>query len=249
HAVLAQPTVALVVDLRVGEGGLVLVELGDGGREGRLRLVERLLIGPRVDLRAELAGLDLRVEVAGDRLDRPRHVGPDLHRDHRVHAPRGDDGAGHAASRHGLSHEGRGRRTSPPRRGSGGREERGADGDPHAGLHHGWPGRPPRSLDPSAAGAVYRSSRLARGPGGGDVPRRTDGLQRERTNLAPAPPRGSMERIPATAEEIDAAWLTRALSARHPGVRVAGVELVERHEATNAHARLRVDYHERAGAP
>lgn len=58
-----------------------------------------------------------------------------------------------------------------------------------------------------------------------------------------------MERIPATAEEIDAAWLTRALSARHPGVRVAGVELVERHEATNAHARLRVDYHERAGAP
>src|SRR5262245_17681770 len=58
-----------------------------------------------------------------------------------------------------------------------------------------------------------------------------------------------MDRLPATADEIDAAWLTGALSARHPGVRVAGVEVVERHEATNGHARLRVAYHEPAGAP
>ena len=58
-----------------------------------------------------------------------------------------------------------------------------------------------------------------------------------------------MQRIPATADEIDAAWLGEALAARYPGARVAAVEVVERHEATNAHARLRVAYHERAGAP
>jgi hypothetical protein len=58
-----------------------------------------------------------------------------------------------------------------------------------------------------------------------------------------------MERLPATADEIDAAWLTQALGARYPQVRVARVEVVERHEATNAHARLRVAYHEPAGAP
>jgi aminoglycoside phosphotransferase (APT) family kinase protein len=56
-------------------------------------------------------------------------------------------------------------------------------------------------------------------------------------------------RLPALATEIDAPWLTRALAARHPGVRVAGVELIERHEVTNAHARLRLHYDERAGAP
>jgi aminoglycoside phosphotransferase (APT) family kinase protein len=58
-----------------------------------------------------------------------------------------------------------------------------------------------------------------------------------------------MERLPATADEIDAAWLTQALGARYPQVRVARVEVVERHEATNAHARLRVAYYEPAGAP
>ena len=58
-----------------------------------------------------------------------------------------------------------------------------------------------------------------------------------------------MERLPATADKIDAAWLTQALGARYPQVRVARVEVVERHEATNAHARLRVAYHEPAGAP
>jgi hypothetical protein len=58
-----------------------------------------------------------------------------------------------------------------------------------------------------------------------------------------------MDRLPRTAGEIDAAWLGRALSGRHPGVRVARVEIVARHEATNGHARLRVGYDEAAGAP
>ena len=58
-----------------------------------------------------------------------------------------------------------------------------------------------------------------------------------------------MDRLPESADEIDAAWLTEALSERHPGVRVARVEVVERHEATNGHARLRVAYDEPAGAP
>ncbi|MCA9510996.1 MAG: phosphotransferase [Myxococcales bacterium] len=55
--------------------------------------------------------------------------------------------------------------------------------------------------------------------------------------------------MPATAEDVDARWLEAALAARHPGVRVAGVELVEAHEATNAHARLRVAYEADAGCP
>lgn len=58
-----------------------------------------------------------------------------------------------------------------------------------------------------------------------------------------------MAHIPATPEEIDAAWLTDALAERHPGARVSGVELLERHEVTNSHARLRVTYDEPAGAP
>ncbi|HEX7095810.1 MAG TPA: phosphotransferase [Acidimicrobiales bacterium] len=55
--------------------------------------------------------------------------------------------------------------------------------------------------------------------------------------------------IPTTPDEIDAAWLTDALAPRYPGVRVANVEVTERHEVTNAHAKLRVDYDEPAGAP
>lgn len=39
------------------------------------------------------------------------------------------------------------------------------------------------------------------------------------------------------------------LDGRHPGVRVASVEVVDAHELTNAHARLRVTYDEAAGAP
>ncbi len=58
-----------------------------------------------------------------------------------------------------------------------------------------------------------------------------------------------MRAIPGTAAELDAAWLEQALGERHPGVRIRSVELVHRAEVTNAHARLRVDYDEPAGAP
>jgi aminoglycoside phosphotransferase (APT) family kinase protein len=55
--------------------------------------------------------------------------------------------------------------------------------------------------------------------------------------------------LPATADELDAAWLTAALADRYPGARVRSVEVLERHEVTNAHARLRLTYDEQAGAP
>ncbi|MEE2663356.1 MAG: phosphotransferase [Myxococcota bacterium] len=55
--------------------------------------------------------------------------------------------------------------------------------------------------------------------------------------------------IPTTFDQIDAAWLTEALGQRHPGARVRGVEVLERREVTNSHARLRVSYDAPAGAP
>jgi aminoglycoside phosphotransferase (APT) family kinase protein len=55
--------------------------------------------------------------------------------------------------------------------------------------------------------------------------------------------------IPTTADDLTPEWLTAALAARYPGVAVAAVEVVERHELTNAHARIRVTYDEAAGAP
>ena len=58
-----------------------------------------------------------------------------------------------------------------------------------------------------------------------------------------------MSRIPAKADDIDAAWLSEALADRHPGARVRSVEVIERHEVTNSHAKLRVFYEEAAGAP
>ena len=48
--------------------------------------------------------------------------------------------------------------------------------------------------------------------------------------------------FPTTADEVDPAWLTDALAERHPGVEVAAVEVLERHDLTNAHARLAVRY-------
>lgn len=50
-------------------------------------------------------------------------------------------------------------------------------------------------------------------------------------------------------EDLEPGALSALLAGRHPGVRVASVEVVERHELTNAHARLRVTYDEPAGAP
>jgi hypothetical protein len=47
---------------------------------------------------------------------------------------------------------------------------------------------------------------------------------------------------PTTADEIDALWLTDALAERHPGVVATSVEVLERHDLTNAHARVAVTY-------
>lgn len=55
--------------------------------------------------------------------------------------------------------------------------------------------------------------------------------------------------IPVTADEIDPRWLTAALAEQHPGALVDAVEVIERHEVTNSHARLRVEYATSAGAP
>lgn len=53
-----------------------------------------------------------------------------------------------------------------------------------------------------------------------------------------------MSFVPASSAEIDADWLTEALQPRHPGVRVASVELADRAEVTNSHAWLRARYAE-----
>jgi len=55
--------------------------------------------------------------------------------------------------------------------------------------------------------------------------------------------------IPRSLRDVDAAWLTRTLSRSHPGVRVAGFEVIDRHSGTTARARLRLEYDEAAGAP
>ena len=47
---------------------------------------------------------------------------------------------------------------------------------------------------------------------------------------------------PTTADDVTPEWLTAALAERHPGTEVDSVEVVERNEVTNAHARLRVTY-------
>jgi hypothetical protein len=55
--------------------------------------------------------------------------------------------------------------------------------------------------------------------------------------------------IPRVAADVTAEWLTVALQDRHPGARVAAVEIVGNDEVTNQHVRLRVTYDEPAGAP
>lgn len=57
------------------------------------------------------------------------------------------------------------------------------------------------------------------------------------------------DRIPMAPDEIDAAWLNDALAERHPGVRVADVEIVRVDEVTNTHVRLRCSFDEPAGVP
>jgi hypothetical protein len=56
-------------------------------------------------------------------------------------------------------------------------------------------------------------------------------------------------RIPHVAADITPEWLSEALQPRHPGARVAGVEIVGNDEVTNQHVRLRVTYDKPAGAP
>ncbi len=55
--------------------------------------------------------------------------------------------------------------------------------------------------------------------------------------------------IPRLAGEIGPGWLDEVLGERYPGVRVSGVEVLERHEVTNAHARLRLSYGDETTAP
>lgn len=55
--------------------------------------------------------------------------------------------------------------------------------------------------------------------------------------------------LPRGPEDVDPEWLSGALRQRFPGVRVAGVEVIEQREVTNSHAKLRVSYEEADGAP
>ena len=58
-----------------------------------------------------------------------------------------------------------------------------------------------------------------------------------------------MPAIPRLAGDIDPAWLNEVLHERHPDAVVTGVEVVERHELTNAHARIRLEYAAASSAP
>ncbi len=55
--------------------------------------------------------------------------------------------------------------------------------------------------------------------------------------------------LPRTVDELDAEWLTAELQATCPGVRVQTVRVLERHEVTNAHARLALEYAEPGAGP
>ena len=58
-----------------------------------------------------------------------------------------------------------------------------------------------------------------------------------------------MQTMPLDAADITPGWLTGALNARHPGVRVASVDVLHERSSTNHHVRLGVGYDERAGLP
>jgi hypothetical protein len=54
---------------------------------------------------------------------------------------------------------------------------------------------------------------------------------------------------PTTADDVTPEWLSAALAERRPGTEVDAVEVLERDEVTNAHARLRVQYAQKTDAP
>ena len=58
-----------------------------------------------------------------------------------------------------------------------------------------------------------------------------------------------MQPLPLDSAAITPSWLTDALSARHPGVRVASVDVLHERGSTNHHVRLGITYDERAGLP
>ncbi|MFO0688589.1 MAG: phosphotransferase [Myxococcota bacterium] len=55
--------------------------------------------------------------------------------------------------------------------------------------------------------------------------------------------------LPSDASGLTPAWMSHALAASHPGVRVASVEVLDATERTNHHLRLGLAYDVRAGAP
>lgn len=57
------------------------------------------------------------------------------------------------------------------------------------------------------------------------------------------------QQIPVDVDGLTATWVSQALQDRHPGVRVASVQVLEQHSSTNHHVRLGLTYDERAGAP
>jgi aminoglycoside phosphotransferase (APT) family kinase protein len=77
------------------------------------------------------------------------------------------------------------------------------------------------------------------------------GLARVGWALATERGKGSADgaRIPRDIDALDASWLTRALQDAFPGVRVDGVERLDRHAGTTARARLRLARHGAGGGP
>ena len=58
-----------------------------------------------------------------------------------------------------------------------------------------------------------------------------------------------MQPLPVDTAGITPAWLTEALSARRPGVRVSAVDVLHERGSTNHHVRLGITYDEPAGLP
>jgi Phosphotransferase enzyme family len=58
-----------------------------------------------------------------------------------------------------------------------------------------------------------------------------------------------MKTLPVDTAGITPGWLAEALSARHPGARVASVNVLHERGSTNHHARLGITYDEAAGLP